>query len=130
MRILALDHGRRRTGVAFCDTNNGVAVALDTIIYESPEELLEKVVTLFTQKKADLIVLGLPLLLGGGEGEQSGLVRAFSKDLGARGCAVELLDERYTTFTHIEIDGDAAAAVSLLNTYVDRLLTKAKNDIN
>ena len=130
MRILALDLGRRRTGVAFCHTTDGVAVALDTISHASMEEALGKILALYAEKKADRIVLGLPLLLDGSEGEQSGFVRSFSRDLESRGCNVEFLDERYTTFTHAEIDGDAAAAVSLLNTYVDRLLTNNENDIN
>ncbi|MDD4627916.1 MAG: Holliday junction resolvase RuvX [Candidatus Peribacteraceae bacterium] len=117
--ILALDIGKRRTGVAFYDSATAVPLPLDTIAHHSTEELLMHVAVLCKERKIDRIIVGLPLLLSGMEGEQSSFVRSVSEGLEAL-APVTFLDERYSTPRDRDSDPDAAAACGILTTFVDR----------
>ncbi len=120
MNILCLDIGMRRTGVAFVETNVNVPLALDTIQSETQEEMIEKIMTIVREKKIDRVIIGLPLLLSGGEGEQSEYVRSCAELLKEEKVEVEFIDERYTTSDSQEYDGDARAACELLRTYMQK----------
>ena len=125
MNILSLDIGKRRTGVALSDADNGVVVALDTLAHTSKEELIEKVQALIQSKRIAELVLGLPLLPSGEEGEQVTFVRSIGQELQKRGFLVKYLDERYSTPSlrqaeHREIDPDSASACQILDIYLDR----------
>lgn len=115
MKLLALDLGTKRTGVAFLDEDAQVPVALETIVHASLDELKERVIELIALKRIDRVIVGLPLLPSGGEGKQATLVRAFSHMLMEAGYAVEFRDERYTTPRNPPFDADAAAALALLS---------------
>lgn len=115
MKLLALDIGTRRTGVAFLDEDVNVPVALETIVHATFSDLQARVTELITRKGIDRVIIGLPLLLSGGEGKQATIVRAFSKMLMEEGFVVELRDERYTTPRNATFDADSAAAVALLS---------------
>lgn len=124
MHLLALDIGLKRTGVAFGDTKSGIVVALDTFHCSTATELATKVERLVQEKKIDSLVIGLPLLLSGEEGEQSGLIRDAAdviKKLVA--IPVEFIDERYTTKTSTggpKSDPDAFAACAILTVKMDQ----------
>ena len=118
--ILALDIGRRRTGAAFADTSIGVPVALDTFKHTSDDQLIEHIEHAATQRGVELLVLGLPLLPTGDEGDEVSHVRACGELLVKHGWQVSYLDERYTTAKHSASDGDARAACELLSTYLQR----------
>ncbi len=120
MRILALDIGLRRTGVAFCDETNGIPFPLDTLQHSSLEEFAELVGRLVSERSIGTILIGLPLLPSGAEGEQSTSVRQYAAALESLGVEVEFLDERYTTPHSTLGDGDALAASSILTVYLDR----------
>lgn len=120
MRILALDVGLRRTGVAFVDESNGIALPLDTIIADSKEDMIERVMLIIKERKVDLLVVGLPLLPSGDEGSQSEYVREVASEFMEAGVEVRFLDERYTTSDSSDYDGDAKAACGLLMTYLER----------
>lgn len=124
MRILALDLGTKRTGVAFAESDIGIALPLDTIIATSPTELLDEILVLADERDIDVIVLGLPLLLSGKEGFQTGYVRDMGALLEEKGMLVEYLDERFTSQKHGETDGDARAASTLLSLYLERGVDK------
>ncbi len=121
MRILAFDIGRRRTGVALLDTENDVPIVLDALRHDSFESLIDAVHALAVARGTDRLVLGLPLLLSGDEGEQVAFVRACGERLQALNHRVEYLDERYSTPRTTLTDGDDAAACALLQTYQKRM---------
>jgi putative holliday junction resolvase len=121
--LLALDIGRRRTGVAYADTAVGVPLALDTLVHASTEEWMMAIRSIVTEKKIDRIVVGLPLLPSGEEGEQAHFVREWAAVLAARtGAPLSFLDERYTTPGSGDADGDAAAAVELMHMALQRAI--------
>ncbi|MCK5016079.1 MAG: Holliday junction resolvase RuvX [Candidatus Peribacteraceae bacterium] len=118
MNVLALDIGLRRTGVAFADVSTGVPVALDTIHHKSFDELFLRIKKILEDKKVNHMVLGLPLLPSGDEGEQCEHVRNFANLL-ENVITYSTVDERYTSFSNREVDSDASAAVHILQTYLD-----------
>lgn len=125
MRYLALDIGKRRTGVAFFDDATGVPLPLDTIEHRTEKQLIEHVKKLFAERSIDCMVVGLPLLPSGTEGSQVEYVREIADTLQDMGMKVVFQDERYTTATGKRqpdiakrIDGDAAAACEILGSYL------------
>ncbi len=124
--ILALDIGKRRTGIAFGDDNIGFVAAMDTIRHASIEALVDRVRDIAQVKKVGQLIIGLPLLPGGKEGEQARYVREVAKRLEKDvGLPVECVDERYTTSKgHPEADLDAKAACELLTIVIDRMRKK------
>lgn len=123
MRILALDIGTRRTGVAFLDTAVGVPLAADTLRHVSDEELVAGIVAQVAKRGIDRFVVGLPLLPSGEEGEQSDYVRRIAELLEESGTPVTFLDERYTT-PKTGADGDSMAACILLQGYHNKDVDK------
>lgn len=117
---LALDIGKRRTGIAFASGDTGVPVALESLEHKKSDDLIDHVRSLAEEKSVDLILCGLPLLLSGDEGAQSSYSRSIADALAESGLNVTFLDERYTTPNIAEIDGDAAAACQLLLTFLER----------
>jgi putative Holliday junction resolvase len=98
MRILAVDYGERRTGLAVSDELGITAQGLDTVIAEREEDVLTRVVETARRLGAGRILVGLPLNMDGTESEKSGKVRTFGEAL-ARETAlpVEFWDERMTS---------------------------------
>ena len=120
MRILGLDVGKKRTGIAFVDDSIGVPLAIDTILSDSEEDLVSQILQACDERDIDLIVIGLPLLPSGEEGTQSTFSRLIGDRLEAATMPIEYLDERYTTSKDTTIDGDAKAACDLLMMFLQR----------
>ncbi|HAF71531.1 MAG: Putative Holliday junction resolvase [Acetothermia bacterium 64_32] len=98
MRVLGLDVGDRRIGIALSDETGTVAQGRGVYIRQGGEEDLSYFVELCRREGVEKIVVGLPLHMNGSEGEQAAKARAFGEALGARtGLPVEFLDERLTT---------------------------------
>lgn len=122
MRIIALDHGDVRVGVAICDSTETLCRPLSVI---SPPDLGE-VERLVSEESAELVVVGLPVTLGGEEGSQAQAARAFAQGLEARlSVPVATYDERLTTRlaessarAGAEAPADALAAAHLLESYL------------
>ena len=94
MRVLALDHGTVRIGVALSDPSGTLATPLPVI--EPPEA--RAVAELVGEHEVERVVVGLPLHLSGEEGSQAGLARTFCRELEAiLPVPVETYDERLTT---------------------------------
>jgi putative holliday junction resolvase len=94
MRVLAIDHGNARAGVAVSDPTETITRPLDVV--EPPEP--DAVARVAEAEGAELIVVGLPVSLDGSEGEQAQVARAFAAELAAAtGLPVETYDERLTT---------------------------------
>lgn len=100
MIILAVDLGKARTGLAVCDKGELLASPLGTIEEKHMEKVAEKVAVIAKERKAELIVVGLPKNMDGSEGESALNARAFAQQLQEL-CMlpVEMQDERGTTIT-------------------------------
>jgi len=121
MKLLSLDIGTRRTGVAYGETESDFIMALDTIAHKTDAELIEKVSAIVKHRKIEKVIVGLPLLLGGEEGAQSRLVRSIANALtNATGLDVMFLDERYTSVAKKNEDPDARAACELLQIALEK----------
>jgi putative Holliday junction resolvase len=97
-RIMALDVGARRIGVAVSDLLGITAQGLDTIQRQNKRRDLEALRRLLAEYHIEEIVVGLPLRLSGAEGTQSEKMRLFAEDLRHHfGVTVHLWDERWTS---------------------------------
>lgn len=96
MRLIGLDVGERRIGVALSDPLGKTAQPLETVARDDAS--VRWLADLVGETGAETIVVGLPLLLDGSEGKQAGLVRQFADEL-ARAVEVPVVftDERLTT---------------------------------
>jgi putative holliday junction resolvase len=97
-RILALDVGSKRIGVAVSDPLGITAQGLDTIQRQNKRRDFEALAQVLNQYDVREIVIGLPLRLSGAEGAQSEKMRRFAADLHSRfNLPVHLWDERWTS---------------------------------
>jgi putative holliday junction resolvase len=97
-RIMALDVGSRRIGVAVSDPLGITAQGLDTIQRQNKRRDLETLRRLLAEYQIQEVVVGLPLRLSGAEGTQSEKMRIFAEDLHHHfGVTVHLWDERWTS---------------------------------
>jgi putative holliday junction resolvase len=140
-RILALDLGRRRIGLAISDELRITAQGLETLVRTSLREDLAALTQLAAHRGVTLIVIGNPVRMNGAEGAQSVWVREFAAKLEARtGLPVRLWDERLTTVEAERVlrqSGisrekrgravDRLAAVILLGSYLGSIDTAAEN---
>jgi putative holliday junction resolvase len=97
-RVLALDVGSKRIGVAVSDPLGITAQGLDTIQRQNKRKDMETLGRLLKNYEVREVVVGLPLRLSGAEGTQSEKVRRFASDLESYfGVTVHLWDERWTS---------------------------------
>jgi putative holliday junction resolvase len=127
LKVVALDFGRARTGVAVSDPSGTLARPLGVVERAASEAGLARVAELVREEGAEEVVVGLPLTLRGERGEQVRETEAFVEALrGVVGVPVETFDERFTT-TLAERGGngssrsasDARAAAHLLTGYLE-----------
>lgn len=125
MRVLALDYGSARTGVAVSDPTGVLARPLCVVQRAATPAGLDELVRLVTDQEAELVVVGLPLTLRGGRGPQALETEAFVAALQGRlAVPVETWDERLTTRLAEQTPSgsaiDALAAAHLLQSRLDR----------
>ena len=125
MKVLALDYGPARTGVAVSDPTGTLARPVGVVEKASSEAGLARLLELVRAEEPDRIVVGLPLTLRGEHGEQARATERFVATLReAVDVPVESLDERFTTAlaaqTPARAAEDARAAAHLLTTYLER----------
>ena len=80
-RIMALDVGEKRIGIAISDPTGTVVSPLMTYKRKDPDRDADFVVGLLREKGAELLLLGLPVLPSGKEGTQAAKVREFARKL-------------------------------------------------
>ena len=123
MRVLALDYGLARTGVAVSDPTGTVACPLGVVERAATEDGLAELAGLARAQAAERIVVGLPITLRGERGEQAEETERFVAALRAvTDLPVETFDERFTTKLAREggqAPEDARAAAHLLTTYLE-----------
>jgi putative Holliday junction resolvase len=132
-RVLALDLGKRRIGLALSDELGVTAQGLETLQRTNIREDLARLSQLASEKNVILLLMGNPLHMSGREGRQAEYTRDFGERLrAATGLPVEFWDERLTTVeaervlrqSGISIQKraqavDRLAAVILLESYLD-----------
>lgn len=132
MRIMSVDYGDSRTGIAVCDKDEMLASPLTVITEYNFDRCAEKVAELAKKEKAELIVVGHPKNMDGTEGERAEKCAVFAEKVSElSGISAELWDERRTTVTahnylnETNVRGkkrkavvDAVAATIILETYL------------
>lgn len=98
MKILAVDYGERRTGLAISDELGIAAHGLDTIEIDDESELSARIARIAEETGVEKIVIGLPLNMNGTESEKSRKVRKFGALLADElSLPVVFWDERLTS---------------------------------
>jgi putative Holliday junction resolvase len=124
VKVLALDYGRARTGVAVSDPTGTIARPLGVVERAGSERGLAELVELIRKHEVERVVVGLPLTLRGELGQQARETQAFMESLAsATGVPVVPFDERFTTdlaeqMATATADEDARAAAHLLTSYL------------
>ena len=97
MRILGIDYGTKRLGLALSDEDKILASPLPVRVRTTPAEDVKFLASLVREREIGRIVLGLPLNMDGSHGEMARTVQGFAAEL-ERGCNVPviLFDERLT----------------------------------
>lgn len=130
MRVLALDYGSARCGVAVSDPTGVLATPLEPVLKPAGRKGMGKLLALVREVEAERVVVGLPLSLSGGDSAQTQEAREFASVLERRlaGVPVELYDERFTTRLAQRDGGgsggprtseDSRAAAHLLSSWLD-----------
>ena len=125
MKVVAVDYGSARTGVAVSDPTGTIARPLGIVERAGSEAGLAKLAELIRAESAERVVVGLPLTLRGEHGAQARETEAFVAALrGAVDVPVESFDERFTTGLAQTVGSDdapedARAAAHLLSSYLE-----------
>jgi putative holliday junction resolvase len=121
-RILGLDVGARRIGVAVSDPLGITAQGLDTIQRQNKRRDWEALGSLLTKYQVKEVVVGLPLRLSGAEGTQSEKMRRFAEDLQKHfGVTVHLWDERWTSTQANRLLRETELSIEKRGKAVDRM---------
>jgi putative Holliday junction resolvase len=124
VKVLALDYGSARTGVAVSDPTGTVARPLGVVERAGTDVGLAELARLAREEEVERVVVGLPLTMRGVRREQAAETERFVEALrGVLAVPVELYDERFTTDLAQRTAGaapeDALAAAHLLSTYLE-----------
>jgi putative Holliday junction resolvase len=138
-RVMALDLGDKRVGVALSDTTRTIARAHGVIRRASRAEDFGRFARLAAEQDVRLIVVGLPITLAGNEGDRAAWTRDYAAEMAeAVALPVVFWDESLTTMQaeeslraqgrrgkKLEADVDAVAAALILQAYLDSLRPSA-----
>ena len=133
MRILGIDFGDVRVGLALSDPTEFLASGIGTVKVTGIGSAVEQVANKIWEVKAEKIVCGLPVNMNGTQGERAERVKLFAKNLQEKtGLPLEFIDERRTTImAHSFMDStgtfgkkrkesvDTLSAQIILQTYLD-----------
>lgn len=134
-RVLAIDYGRRRVGVAISDPTGTIATGLETLLVKRTAEAVNRIAAMREEWEYESIIVGLPLKTSGEPGPMAEEVRGFVEQLKAScGVPVRTVDERFSsteatrilhqTGKHIKGnkgDVDRLAAELILRQYLDSI---------
>jgi putative Holliday junction resolvase len=123
LKLIALDYGAARTGVAVSDASGTIARPLTVVERAGSDDGLQRIAALVGEQGAEAVVVGLPLTLRGERGLQAEETERFVERLrAALDVPVETYDERFTTTLASHVAGtapeDARAAAHLLESYL------------
>lgn len=135
MRILGIDYGEARTGLAVSDENEMVATVIGTVHERDKDRLADRIVTVCSEERIEKIVMGLPKNMDGTEGFRAEYTRKFANRLTELmpQLPIEFYDERMTTMaaSRFMMEGntkgkkkkasiDALSAQIILQDYLER----------
>jgi len=124
-RVLALDHGLARCGVAVCDPTGTIVSPLQEVNKPDTKPGLASLAALCSELQVERVVVGLPLSMDGTDSDQTVAARKFAQRLGSRvgDLPIELFDERLTTAEARARGGvaseDSRAAAVLLERWLE-----------
>lgn len=97
-RIIGIDYGRRRIGIAYSDPLRLTAQPLTTIVLKSPSDAAARVHQALLEFEVELVIVGLPVSLSGDRGGQMAEeIKLFARRIEEFGYRVRLEDERFTS---------------------------------
>lgn len=134
MRIVGIDYGDARVGVAVCDMSGLLASAVCTLEVSGMRDAVKKVCAKLKELGAESVVLGLPRNMDGSESFRAEKTRAFAEMLKeASGLEIAFADERLSTveaYTYLNITDyngkkrrkviDALSAQIILQSFLDK----------
>ncbi len=134
MKIMSIDYGDARTGIAFCDKNEILASAYTTINESYQPKLVKKIVEIIEAEQPEKIVVGLPRNMDGSYGFRADRCRELAEALSSEtDISIDFEDERLTTVIAHDILSennvrgkkrkntvDAVSAVVILQSYIDK----------
>lgn len=134
MKILGIDMGERRIGLALSDPLGYTAQGINTIQIKNPEEVCDKLMDVIKEKNVGLVVFGLPKNMNGTLGPQAKKVQEYADEIKKRsGLTVDFEDERLSTVSAEQVllmadqsrakrkkAIDKMSAVIILQSYLDR----------
>lgn len=134
MKIMSIDYGDARTGIAFCDEREILASAYGIIKESYAPKLADKLMDIISKEKPSKIVIGLPINMDGSYGFRSDKCRELGVILSEKtDIPIDYEDERLTTVIAHDIlssnnvsskkrkaEVDAVSAVVILQSYIDR----------
>jgi len=99
-RILGVDHGERRSGVAVSDPLGVTVRPVSEVVANTPEAMVSKIAEIVRDHEVERVVVGHPVNMDGSRGDRARSVEAFAEALGRaiEPIPVELQDERLTTW--------------------------------
>jgi len=130
VRVLALDYGSARCGCALSDPTGTIVTPLEAVERPATKRGFARLRELVRSREVEIVIVGLPLALDGGDTAQTRETRAFAQELSqrlGREVAVEMHDERFTTRmaqrmepagTRFKADEDSRAAAHLLESWL------------
>jgi putative Holliday junction resolvase len=139
-RILGLDIGDQRMGLALSDSMGILASPLIIIERTSDEQAVKAILKIVSEREVERIIVGLPLSLGGDIGHQAKKVQSFTEILQQHTTIpIEYRDERFTTATAKQLKQeagtrklnrrtryDAMAAAVILQEYLDEKASQVR----
>jgi putative holliday junction resolvase len=129
MRLIGIDYGEKRVGIASTDESG--EFALPRAVLSNDESLFSEIEKIAEKENVRTIILGESKKLDGGDNLITGDIEKFKNELEARRFEVIMHTEVFTSLEAERIQGkgemiDASAAAIILKSYID----KAKNDFN
>ena len=120
MRILAIDYGTKRIGIAVSDPMGIIAQPLEFILAEPREKFWARLTSIFAEKEVGRVIVGMPRNMDGSFGPAAAQVDDFVRELrGRTAIPIQTLDERLTT---------RQAERALIQANTDRAKRKQKVD--
>jgi putative Holliday junction resolvase len=144
MRILGIDYGEARCGIAITDALNITAQGLETIHCNSSDKvILKRLDEIFMQYEVDTIVVGMPLNMDGTMSKRAEITNEFIHKLKCKynKMKIETIDERLTTVSahktmnFLDVNKhkkrnivDTISAVYILETYLNKMKNSLQNE--
>ena len=126
MKLLGIDYGESKVGLAVGDTESRMALPIAIIKNNGKEALIQEIAVLCKKEKIDQIILGLPTNTRSNDSQQTQRVKAFYGDLqNSIKLEIVLYDERFSSQEAQKLrpgkrDDDVAAMI-ILQSYLDKL---------